>query len=283
MAYETILYDVKDRVATITLNRPEKMNALSRKLQEEVVAALKEGEASPEVHCFIIKGAGRCFSAGYDLTPQPRPEGQEHMARRRSITDDIANLRGTVERWQTIWNLRKPVIAQVHGYCLAGGNDLIGVCDIIIAAEDAIFGHPQVRAFGLNMVHTEPFRMGPTRSKYMLLTGFNLSGVEASQWGLATKAVPKEHLEAEVQRIAGAMAQIPPALLEVNKFAVNRAFEIMGIRQATQAAIEFDAIVHFEDSCREFQEMLQREGVTRTLTRRDAPFNDYRTAQRKPR
>lgn len=281
MAYETIQYEVKNRVATITLSRPEKMNALSRKLQEEVVTALKAGEADPNVHCFIVKGAGRCFSAGYDLTPQPRPAG-EHLAPRRSITEDIAGLRGTVERWLTIWNLRKPVIAQVHGYCLAGGNDLIGVCDIVIAAEDAVFGHPQVRSFGLNMVHTEPFRMGPHRSKYMFLTGFNISGKEAAEWGLVTKAVPKEQLDAEVQRIAGAMAQIPPPLLEVNKYAVNRAFEIMGIRQATQAAIELDAVAHFEDSCREYLEMLQREGVTKTLTKRDSPFMDYRTAQKKP-
>lgn len=283
MAYETILYDVQDGVATIVLNRPEKMNALSRKLQDEMVAALKEGEADPQVHCFIVKGAGRCFSAGYDLTPVPQAQQPVHGARRRSITDDIAGLRSTVERWLTIWNLRKPVIAQIHGYCLAGGNDLAGVCDITIAAEDAVFGHPQVRATGLNMVHTEPFLMGPTRAKYLLLTGLNISGREAERMGLVTRAVPQEELEAEVQRIANAMAKIPIPLLEVNKHAVNRAFEIMGIRQATQAAIEFDAIAHFEEPVRDYLDMIQREGVTKYLTKRDAPFQDYRTAEKKPR
>ncbi len=278
MKYECVLYEVKDKIARITFNRPEKMNALSAELRRDIVAALKEAEADDNVSVIVMKGAGRCWSSGYDMTPRPR--GEEY-GRIRNIVDDYMGLEATVKDWYTIWDLRKPVIAQVHGYCLAGGNDVAGMCDVVIAAENTQFGHPEVRATGMNMVHMEPFLMGPQKAKLIFLTGSSVSGKEAERMGWITKAVPEDELEDEVMRIAHTMAKLPPELLAINKRAVNIAFEIMGSRVSSQTAIYMDCIAHFTEAIKEFRKVTQEKGAKAYFDMRDSQFADYRTAKEK--
>lgn len=145
MSYESLIYEDIDHVARITLNRPEKLNALSVGLQIELIQAAKQAEADPSIHAVIIRGAGRAFCAGYDITPTPE---RAELQAGRTIRNDISRMEETVGRWHTLWNLRIPTVAQVHGYCLAGGTDLALHCDMIIAAEDARIGFTPVRAMG---------------------------------------------------------------------------------------------------------------------------------------
>jgi len=142
--YETVIYEkVEDKIFRLTLNRPEKLNALSQKLLAELDQVMDEYSTDPEASVLIIRGAGRAFSAGYDL------QGTQHPGSTFTVTNDRLGLHRTIERWQRLWTLPKPTIAQVHGFCLAGGTEFIGHCDIVFASEDAQFGHPAGRALGI--------------------------------------------------------------------------------------------------------------------------------------
>ncbi|MBI3953880.1 MAG: enoyl-CoA hydratase/isomerase family protein [Chloroflexi bacterium] len=277
MSYQYILYDKRsDGIAYLTLNRPEKLNALSRPLQDEVADAVRAADRDPEVRVLVLRGAGRAFSAGYDLSPQPAPAGQYI---RRDTLADRAGLEHTVDCWMTIWNARKPVLGQVHGYCLAGGTDLVLMCDAVIAADDAQIGHPGVRALGMPLTSMWPYLVGPQRAKLWLLTGGSMDGVEAERIGLVARAVPAERLEQEVLSIAQTMAKVLPELLIVNKAAINRVYELMGLRTAQQNAVELDAICHATESVQEFGRVVREKGLKAALEWRDTKFGDYRGAK----
>lgn len=277
MGYQYILFERRpDGIAYLTLNRPEKLNALSRPLQDEVADAVRAADRDPDVRVLVLRGAGRAFSAGYDLSPQPAPSGQYG---RRDTLADRAGLEHTVECWMTIWNARKPVLGQVHGYCLAGGTDLVLLCDVVVAAEDAQIGHPGVRALGMPLTSMWPYLVGPQRAKLWLLTGGSLDGIEAERIGLVAKAVPGERLEQEVLSIAHNMAKVMPELLTVNKAAVNRVYELMGLRTAQQNALELDAICHATEAVQEFGKIVREKGLKTALEWRDTKFGDYRGAR----
>ena len=241
MDYETILYETEGGKARITLNRPEKLNALSAKLQRELNRALWEADNDSTVHVIILRGAGRAFSAGYDMTPmrpeqRPRNEppgaGDErytHAYRGMASYDDDA---WQLERQQrdrmAIWDVHKPVIAQVHGYCLAGGTDVALLCDIVVAADDAVIGFPPVRAMGSPVAHMWTYLVGPQWAKYFSLTGDSVSGRQAAEIGLVLKSVPAEALEAEVESLASKIEKVDVELLGPNKRIVNMAMELMG-------------------------------------------------------
>ena len=180
MGYEFLEYERLDRVGRITLNRPEKLNALSAGLQAEIVEAAKEAEADPEVHALLLRGRGRAFSAGYDITPTA--ERNEDRAN-GTIRTDITRMEETVARWNTLWNLRIPTVAQVHGYCIAGGTDLALHCDMIVVAENAKIGFTPVRAMGAPPTHMWIYSVGPQWAKRMLLTGDLIEGSKACDIG----------------------------------------------------------------------------------------------------
>ena len=271
MSYEFLEFERVGRVGRITLDRPEKLNALSIGLQTEIVTAAKEAEADPEVHALLIRGRGRAFSAGYDITPTDE-RGAERAE--RTIRSDINRMEDMVGRWNTLWNLRIPTIAQVHGYCVAGGTDLALHCDMIVVAEDAKIGFTPVRAMGTPPTHMWIYSVGPQWAKRMLLTGDLIDGDKACQIGWAVDAVPAKELDDVALKLATRMSHIGKDLLTANKYIVNKAVELMGRTLLQQIALEHDAIAHLAPEALEFSRISQEQGLRAALDWRDGPFNE---------
>ena len=232
--FEQIIYEVVNNTAKITLNRPEKLNALTLQLQSELSEALWEADNDRDVHSVIIKGAGQAFSAGYDLTgggkrvPVSRVENENRAYRgARSIDDDAWQLERGQRYRMAIFDMHKPVIAQVHGYCLAGGTDIALLCDMVIAADDAVFGFPPARDLGALPNNMWLYNVGPQWAKRLTLTGDTVTGSEAQSIGLILKSVPSEYLDREVEGLAARMAHIDPDLLSANKRIINTGLELM--------------------------------------------------------
>jgi enoyl-CoA hydratase len=281
--YRTILYEVERGRARITLNRPEKLNALSLELQQELHDALWEADNDTRVHAVIIRGAGRAFSAGYDLTPlgnrRPAPEGDHYTAvyrGARTFDDDAWQLERAQRLRMAIFDMHKPVVAQVHGYCLAGGTDIAFLCDIVIAAEDAVIGFPPARAMGSLPNQMWVYHCGPQWTKRLFLTGDTITGAEAAKIGLVLKAVPASLLAQEVEGLVDRMAMIDTDLLSANKRIVNLALELMGARTMQRLGAENDARAHLAPSVREFGRIAAEQGLKAALHWRDAKFGDGR-------
>jgi enoyl-CoA hydratase len=278
MPYETILYEPSDGIARITLNRPEKLNAISWQMQAELQQALWQADRDPSVHVVTLRGAGRSFSAGYDISPPPG-EGATHAASGHTMERDVWFLEQATRMRMTIWEMHKPVIAGIHGHCLAGGTDVAFLCDIVIAADDAKIGYPPVRALGSPVNHMWTYLVGPQWAKRLLLTGDTISGAEAERIGLVLKAVPSEQLDAELDDLAGRMALIDVDLLAANKRIVNMALELMGAQTMQRMATERDAIARQAPVVHEFYAMAKEEGLKAALEWRDTKFGDGRGAQ----
>ena len=268
-SYTYLLYEAIGRVARITLNRPEKLNALSIDLHTELLQAARQAEEDPRIHAVIIRGAGRAFCAGYDITPTPVSGA---MQATRTIRSDIARLEATVERWRQLWNLRIPTIAQVHGACVAGGTDLALHCDMILVAEDARIGFPPVRAMGTPPTHMWLYSVGPQWAKRLLLTGDLIDGKTARNIGWAIEAVPAAVLEETALKLATRISHIGKDVLIANKALVNKGLELMGRSLLQQLALEHDAIAHLAPEALEFHRIAQEQGLKAALEWRDGPF-----------
>ena len=276
MDQPVVLVDQPARqVRRVTLNRPEKRNALNHALRGQLLKALVEGDADPEVRVQIVRGAGTCFSAGYELGGGN--EGQELPY--YTAGGDGHWPRHVTSGWMSIWDLAKPVIAQVHGYCLAGGSELATGCDLVYVAEDAKIGYPAVR-FGVPDMQFHPWLVGMRAAMEMMLTGDSVSGTQAAELGWATRAYPAEELEARVLEMAERIAQVPPDLAQINKRLVHRQMEMMGMRTALRMGTELCALGTHQKSLHEFLKRVRGEGLTAALSQRDEPFGDYRTAER---
>jgi enoyl-CoA hydratase len=279
--YENILVETDGPVATITLNRPEKLNALSMGLREDLESALRELNPGDAVRVVRIRAAGRAFCAGYDLTPgRPRPAAtaQERGTKawelgESRIAMDRQGLREMVDRWLWMWSYRKPIVAQVQGYCLAGGGELVGACDIVFAAEDARFGHPASRALGIPpTLGMWPAKIGMLKTKELLFTGDMIDGREAERIGMVNRAVPADRLDDEAMAFCKRIAQLPLDALSVHKHVTNRWFEIAGLRTAAAEGAEFDAIYHETPAAKEFNRIAGEQGLKSALAWRDDPF-----------
>jgi enoyl-CoA hydratase len=263
MEFETILYETGDRIATITLNRPEKLNALSVTLQTELVAALKAAEADAAVRVVVIRGAGRAFCAGYDLTPGGAVVGS---GKAPSAVADAAGLEDTLRRLLTIWELRKPVIAQVHGFCLAGGTQLALICDITIAADDATFGIPQL-PLGIGFVL--PFwtwLIGPKKAREVFYRiGTRITAKEALELGMLNAIVPSGGLDAHVRDIARSIAETPSEILLLAKRGINETQEVQGFRESLSFGVDIDALSHQSDAVRTTNRLIREHGLKTAL------------------
>ena len=269
--YQFILVDdPRPRVRRVTLNRPEKRNALNNQLRGEIFAALEAADRDPEVHVSILRGAGPCFSAGYDL-------GSNNGAQQPFFTSggDGNWPRHVVDGAFKIWDLAKPVIAQVHGYCLAGGSELMSACDLCYVSEDAKIGYPPVRLMSPPDNQFHVWLAGMRNAMELMLTGDSASGEEAVRMGLANRCFKNEELESRVLEIAERIAKIPPDLQQLNKRSIHRAMEIMGARAAIKAGTEIQALAFHQKSSREYLREFSK-GVTQALSKRDAQFGDYR-------
>lgn len=278
--YDTLAYEnVADKIVRLTLNRPEKLNAMSRKLLKELDAALEEFENDANASVLVIRGAGRAFCAGYDLQPaQQRESGSPKQPTHDSgagfiVHNDRTGLQKMVERWQRLWSLPKPIIAQVHGYCLAGATELAGHCDIVFASDDAQFGHPAGRAQGiLTTLSMWPILMGPRKAKEFFFTGDLMSAREALEWHLVNRVYPNDQLEAETLAYARRVALVPLDLLALHKAAVNRYLDVLGFRALEQSAADLDCIAHQTETARNFKELSREKGLRSALLERDRPF-----------
>jgi enoyl-CoA hydratase len=281
--YKTIIYEVENGRARITLNRPEKLNALSNELQTELNEALWDADNDTNVHAVILRGNGRAFSAGYDLTPLANrgaaAANDSYTAvyrGGRTFDDDAWQMERAQRLRMVIFDMHKPVIAQVHGFCLAGGTDVALLCDIIIAADDATIGFPPARAMGALPNNMWIYHCGPQWAKRLFLTGDSITGAEAAKIGLVLKSVPRDMLEAEVEHLVDRMVMIDTDLLSANKRIVNLQLELMGARTIQRIATENDARAHLAPSVREFGRIAGEEGLKAALHWRDAKFGDGR-------
>jgi enoyl-CoA hydratase len=270
-----LIDDPAPMVRRITLNRPEKRNALNATLRREILTATREADRDESVRVTVIRGAGKCFSAGYDLSGDPAAQGEP-----LDYTADGEGwyMRGVTNGWMSIWDLAKPVIAQVHGYCLAGGSELATGCDLVYVAEDAKIGYPAVR-FGTPDMQYHAWLFGMRGGMESMLTGDSFSGVEAAQLGWANRAYPEAELETQVLAIASRIAQIPSDLVQINKRTVHRAMEVMGLRSSIRAGTELSALATHTESMKKFVSGIQSRGLRAALDERDAPFGDYRTSE----
>lgn len=279
--FTSILYEVNEGKARITLNRPEKLNALSLRLQSELNEALWEADNNIDVHCVILRGAGRAFSAGYDLTgadhdvPVSRIQSSENRYRGGSSIDDDAWQLERAQRYRmAIFDMHKPVICGIHGYCLAGGTDIALMCDMIIAADDTLIGFPPARDLGALPNNMWIYHVGPQWAKRLNLTGDMITGKEAQQIGLVMKSVPAEHLDYEVEQLANRLTLIDPDLLSTNKRIINMAMELMGARTLQRMASENDVRGHNTRAAGGFRRSVGEIGLKDTLRARDGKFGD---------
>ncbi len=224
-------------VRRITLNRPEKRNAINNGMRAELFAALEAADVDKDVHVSIVRGAGPCFSSGYDL----KPVGDEARPYYTAGGDGSWS-RHVTEGWVHIWDLAKPVIAQVHGYAMAGGTELVAACDLVYVADDATFSYPVVRVISPPDFQYHPWLVGMRNAMELVLTGDPVTGDDAVRMGLANRAFPAAELEAKVIGIAQRIAGVPAELLQINKRSVHRAMEIMGIRTAIRAGSELQGL-----------------------------------------
>src|SRR4051812_34681481 len=234
MSFETLLYDTGDAIATITLNRPDRLNTIVPPMPEEIEAAINAAVADPKVKGIVMRGAGRSFCAGFDLG------GGFHWWDEGLTTDGewdpgkdfvmaTSPTFGPVPKFMSIWRSPKPVIAQVHGWCVGGGSDFALGADLVIASEDARIGTPYSRMWGAYLSGMWIYRLGLTKAKEYALTGKPLSGLEAAEAGLINRAVPFDRLEDEVAETASRLARVPASQLAAMKLVVNHAYESMGM------------------------------------------------------
>ncbi|MFJ9390822.1 enoyl-CoA hydratase-related protein [Nocardioides sp. NPDC101246] len=280
MEFENILYGVEDRIATITLNRPEKRNALSPALRHDILTAIKAAERDDDVAVILLQGAGHGFCAGYDMNSYAggnknpeRPEGWNHSEHFESWTGQFP--RSCLRDWLTIWDCLKPVVAKVHGFALAGGSEIMSMCDIVFAADDAIMGYPPTRAQGTPDVEYFPWKMTMAQAKYLQLTGNSVTGKRAEEIGWIAKSFPADELDAQVARELRAMSSIHPAMLAANKQALNQTYETMGFRAALQSAVPWYVMgASFRPGAGEFRQIAANEGIKAALTWRDGAFRE---------
>src|SRR6201996_3367532 len=257
--FQEIAYTVTGQIAEIQLNVPAKRNRLSFLLRREVVRALRRAESDDNVSLVLITGAGPSFCAGYDLAaPRPvtepdteagtayyrdqptRPDGWVASEHFDNWTDQFA--RSCVRDWLTIWDLLKPVIAMVHGHCVAGGTELMSMCDISFAADDARIGYPPMRGMTSPDVPYFAWKLSMAQAKYLQLTGNSVTGAEAAQMGWVSKSFPGDELREQTMRELGPMSHIPAALLSANKQQVNQAYELMGFRTHLQNSWQYHVL-----------------------------------------
>ncbi len=267
-SFQTIDLAVDQSVATLTLKRPKLLNAINKQMLGELQAALDRVENDADIRALIVTGAGGNFSSGFDLKEQMEaaPSGMETW---RDILDrDFAAI-------TRFWSLRVPTIAAVQGYCLAGGCELALCCDITIAAEDAIFGEPELKFGAGIVVMMLPWLVGPKRAKHIILTGADrIPAREALDIGLINRVVPAAEVEAAAHALAHHIAIIDPDLVQKTKRAINRSFEIMGLSKALEEALEIDLSIEGAGSIdkRQFMDIARRDGLRAAIAWRDARF-----------
>jgi enoyl-CoA hydratase len=267
-SYETIRLERRGTVALLTFARPERLNAIDRRMLDELQLALDDVERDDELRVLVVQGAGGNFSSGFDLKEQmqARPAGRD--AWRQILDKDFSII-------TRFWHLKKPTIAAVQGYCLAGGCELALCCDITIAAEDAIFGEPELKFGAGIVVMILPWLVGPKRAKDIILTGADrIAAAEAARIGLINRVVSRDQVESTALALARHIAVIDPSLVQQTKRAINQCFEVMGLTEALNQALEIDLTIEGKGSedKRKFMEIARTDGLRKAIAWRDSRF-----------
>ena len=248
----------------LVLNRPAKLNAISAELREALAAAIADATADERVRVIVIAGAGRAFCSGYDLSeaaPETAWDWRDVLAR-------------DVEAMLAVWSCPKPVIAQVHGYALAGGLELAMACDLIVAAEGAQLGEPEIRFGSAPVTLLMPFIIGQKRTRELLMTGDLIDAAEAERIGLINRVVPAERLAAEVDALAGKLARVPPDVMAPTKLMLNRAMDAAGFAAAVEMGLDLQSFVNMSATAREFDAIVRRDGLKAALAWRDRRYEE---------
>ena len=269
MTESLVLYESRGPAAWLTLNRPDKLNALSYELVRELRAAIRRVAEDDEVKVVVLTGAGRAFSAGFDISEEAdsRVEGAEQW--RRILADDV-------ELTLELWSLPKPTIAAVRGWCLAGGCELAMACDLIVAADDARFGEPEILYGSGPVTLLMPFLLGQKKTNELLFTGDAVDAREAERIGLVNRVVPGDELEATVAELVRKIAPTPLPVLRLTKLALLRAYEAMGLRSAVLSNLDLSAILNAADTPeqRQFDEIVTAQGLKAALAWRDSRYGE---------
>jgi enoyl-CoA hydratase len=271
MTYTTLTYEVRGAKAYLTLNRPDRLNAIDDVMPGEIRAAVEQANADDAVRVIVVAGAGKAFCAGYDL----KKYAEGDVGDRWRNTDpwdpvrDYREMRRNTDDFFTLWRSLKPTIAKVHGYAVAGGSDIALCCDLIVMADDAKIGYPPARVWGCPTTAMWVYRVGAERAKRMLLTGDTIDGTTAASWGLG-ESVPAADLDTEVERLADRIAGVPINQLVMQKLMINQAYDNMGLQGTQLLATLFDGIARHTPEGHWFKDLAEREGFHAAVEWRDS-------------
>jgi len=267
MQYENIKLAKDGWLGTLTLNRPGKMNALSKELQLEMQHALDDLEADESIRAVIVNGEGKAFSAGFDISGSA-------SGKKFTVPEWRANTKRENDTWFRIWNSRLPFVAAVHGYCLGGACELSMVCDVTIAAEDAQFGEPEIQFQSAPPFPIMPWVLGMKKTKELLLTGDRIDAREAERIGLVNRVVPQDQLMSSAREFARKLSMIPPPAMHITKQGLNRAYEIRGFKSTIDLFSELFALIVTSESQEkaDFDKIAAEQGLKAAFKWRDAKF-----------
>jgi enoyl-CoA hydratase len=271
MPFETLTYALTGRIARITLDRPERLNAISEKMPGEIAAAVRRANDDPAVHVVVLAGAGRAFCAGYDLVDfaeTKTPLIQEEMP--WDPMRDYAVMKGYTDDFMSLFRSYKPTICRVQGFAVAGGSDIALCCDLVVMAEEARIGYPPARVWGCPTTAMWVYRLGAERARRMLLTGDLVDGREAKAMGLVTDAVPAAALDARVEALAERLAGVPKNQLMMQKLMINQALLNMGLETTQMFATIFDGITRHSPEGMAFKRRAETVGFKQAVKERDS-------------
>ncbi len=278
MSYRAITYAVNGRIATITLNRPRRMNAISLEMPGEIASAVDEANRDDGVHVIVLTGAGDGFCSGYDLVEFAEKSGEQPGsqlgagggdARPWDPMADFFGMYGFTQQFMSLWRSFKPTIARVHGPAVAGGSDIALCCDLVVMAEEAVIGYPPARVWGCPTTAMWVYRLGAERAKRMLLTGDLVDGREAARLGLVLEAVPRAKLDERVAALAARIASVPKNQLMLQKMMVNQAYDAMGLANTQRFATLFDGITRHSPEGLWFKRRAEEVGFKQAVRERD--------------
>jgi enoyl-CoA hydratase len=292
-----VTYEVTGRVARLTLNRPERGNGITRRLLTELERSVERADLDPAVHVLLLSGNGKGFCGGYDLVQSAEGQGtvdeDDPAAPPGSPIDplvmaanhdpsqtwdpivDYAMMSRNVRAFMSLFHCSKPVVCQVHGFCVAGGTDMALCSDLLVIAADAKIGYPPARVWGSPTTAMWAYRLGPQRAKRLLFTGDSLSGTEAMQWGLAIEAPDPGELEQRTEVLVERIARLPVNQLQMMKLLVNQSLYAQGLQATQILGTVFDGITRHTKEGYEFQQRATQAGFRQAVRERDQPFGDY--------
>jgi len=296
MRLETLTYESSDRVARVTLNRPDRGNGITPRMPAEIAACVERANLDPSVHAIALAGNGSGFCGGYDLVASaegdmseldgveappgspidPATIGANHAP--ESNWDPVTDFQfmwRNVRGFMSLFLSEKPVLCKVHGYCVAGGTDMALCSDLLVVADDAKIGYPPARVWGSPTTAMWAARVGPMRAKRLLLTGDSLTGEQAAEWGLATEAAPAEELDARFEVLLERVARMPINQLVMMKMLVNQSLYAQGLHQTQLLGTFFDGIARHTEEGHGFVRRAAESGFKEAVRERDEPFGDY--------